>query len=234
MTPKERLKSIVSEQYVSEDGEEYMVELMNGLSEEEMNDFINRLPNRYLPDEIRELLHYARGFKFFGLDDITFDCLESGGFRELLPCSVELAGDGFGNFWVVDIDQQGNWNNVWYICHDPSVIIKHSENVSQFIEHVHEFGKKGELSNLDDIHERVVMNIWNGDNDFIERKEALKSDDKILKDFALSLPSNYVIIDLRNKPCKSGFAWGKFSENPSNIHRHETELMWGMYNSKNK
>jgi hypothetical protein len=50
-----------------------------------------------------------------------------------------------------------------------------------------------------------------------------------LRDFALSLPENSVVADLRNKPNQTGFAWGKFcGKSTDNVKRHETELIWGI------
>jgi hypothetical protein len=228
MTVTEQLKSILTEQYVSEDGDEYKVELKSGLTDQEIDDLVKQLPTRQMPSEIRELLKFASGFEFYGLEEVTFDGVGQFGFEEIFPNSVQLAGDGFGNFWILDVDKKGNWGNVFYICHDPAVVVKHSDNLTQFIEHVNEFGKNGGKSNLDIIHEKVVMDIWDKDNGFIELDNARQSSDTTLKNFALILPDNFVMIDLRNKPNQSGFAWGKFGPNINKAVRHETELVWGI------
>lgn len=136
MTPTEILKSILTEQYVSEDGDEYKVELKEGLTDEQIDELAKGLPTGQVPTEIRELLKFASGFEFSGLEEVTFDGVGQFGFEEFLPNSVQLAGDGFGNFWILDVDKNGNWGNVFYVCHDPAVIVKHSDNLAQFIEHV--------------------------------------------------------------------------------------------------
>ena len=117
---------------------------------------------------------------------------------------------------------------MFYVCHAPAVIVKHSDNLTQFIEHIEDFGKNGNKSNLDIIHEKVVMDIWSKGNGFIELENARQSNDTTLKNFALSLPDNFVIADLRNKQIQSGFAWGKFGPNIDKAKRHETELIWGI------
>ena len=185
-------------------------------------------PTGQIPNEIRELLKFANGFEFYGLEEVTFDGIGQFGFEEFFPNSVQLAGDGFGNFWILDVNKNGDWGNVFYVCHDPAVIVKHSDNLTQFIEHVNDFGKNGNKSNLDIIHEKVVMDIWSKDNGFIELENARQSNDKTLKNFALLLPDNFVIADLRNKQNQSGFAWGKFGPNIDKAKRHETELIWGI------
>lgn len=228
MTPIEKLKSILTEQYVSEDGEEYKVELKEGLTDLQINELVNGLPTGQVPTEIRELLKFASGFEFFGLEEITFDGIGQFGFEEFFPYSVQLAGDGFGNFWILDINKNGKWENVFYVCHDPAVIVKHSDNLTQFIEHVNDFGKNGNKSNLDIIQNKVVMDIWSKPNEFIELEKARQSNDTTLKNFALSLPDKFVITDLRNKCIQSGFAWGKFGPNIDKAKRHETELIWGI------
>lgn len=234
MTPTEKLKSILTEQYVSEDGDEYKVELKEGLTDLQIDELAKNLPTGHVPTEIRELLKFASGFEFYGLEEVTFDGVGQFGFEKFFPNSVQLAGDGFGNFWILDVDKNGNWGSVFYVCHDPAVIVKHSENLTQFIEHVSDFGKNGNKSNLDIIHEKVVMDIWSKDNGFIELENARQSNDTILKNFALSLPDNFVVADLRNKHNQTGFAWGKFGPNIDKAKRHETELIWGIEKQSKK
>ncbi|MBJ7428521.1 MAG: SMI1/KNR4 family protein [Bacteroidia bacterium] len=228
MTPIEKLKSILTEQFVSEDGDEYKVELKEGLTDQQIEELAKGLPLGQVPTEIRDLLKFSCGFEFLGLEEVTFDGVGQFGFEEFFPNSVQLAGDGLGNFWILDVGKNGNWGSVFYVCHDPAVIVKHSENLTQFIEHVDDFGKNGNKSNLDIINEKVVMDIWIKDNGFIELEIARQSSDMILKNFAFSLPDNFVIADLRKKQNQSGFAWGKFGPNIHKAKRHETELIWGI------
>jgi cell wall assembly regulator SMI1 len=128
MTVTEQLKSILTEQYVSEDGDEYKVELLPGLTEQDIDNLAKGVPSGQIPNDIRELLKFASGFEFSGLEEITFNGIGQFGFEEIFPNSVQLAGDGFGNFWILDIDQSGNWGQVFFVCHDPAVVVKHSEN----------------------------------------------------------------------------------------------------------
>lgn len=228
MTPTEQLKSILNEKYISEDEDEYKIELKPGLTDQQIDDLAKGLPTGQTPNDIRELLKFSSGFEFYGLEEVTFDGVGQFGFDEFFPTSVQLAGDGFGNFWILDVNKNGQWGNVFYVCHDPAVIVKHSENLTEFIKHVDEFGKKGKQSNLDIIHESIVMDIWTKDSGFIDKSTALSSSDDKLKSFAMTLPDNFVIADLRDKPIKSGFAWGKFGPNTDKAKRHDTELIWGV------
>ena len=227
MTPLEQLKLILKEQYVTEDDEEYTVELKDGLSAEQINELANVLPSGQIPSEIRELLKFASGFDFLRLDEVTFDGVNQFGFENVFPYSIQLAGDGYGNFWILDVDDKGIWGNVFYVCHDPAVVVKHSEDLSEFIKHVDEFGKMGNNSNLDIIHEKIVNDIWNApDGGFSEIKVAKNSNDKIVNDFAVTLPESFVIADLRNKPNQTGFAWGKFGPDIDKAVRYKDELLW--------
>ncbi|MFM2386947.1 MAG: hypothetical protein RL660_1704 [Bacteroidota bacterium] len=228
MTAIAQLKSILKERYVSEDGEPYKLELKAGLTDQAIDSLAKALPTQKIPAEIRELLKFSSGFEFFGLDEVSFTDIDFFAFEAFFPHTVELAGDGFGNFWILDIEQDGKWGNVFFVCHDPAVIVKHSDNLAQFIAHVHEFGKKGTKSNLSIIHDKVVMDISEKNDGFIALAIARQSSDTTLKNFALSLPDNYVIADLRNKPNQSGFAWGKFGPDIAGAKRHKTELIWGV------
>lgn len=104
MTPKQQLESILSNKYESEDGDLYKVELLDGMTESEIEKLKGQLPKNNLPIEIEELLRFSKGFEFYGLEEIRFEAYGHFGFEEMFPNSIQLAGDGFGNFWILDID----------------------------------------------------------------------------------------------------------------------------------
>lgn len=220
MTPTEKLKSFLDKKYESEVGDIYKIELLEGMSQFEIEELKGNLPNQHLPTEIKELLKFCRGFEFYGLEEVRFDSLGHFGIEEVFPNSIQLADDGFGNFWILDIDSKGNWKEVYYVCHDPAVIVKHSNDLTQFIEHVEEFGRLGEESNLDTIHEQIVFDIWNEKVGIMERNE---------RDYdfesTIELPEAFLIADLTNEPIKTGFAWGKFGAN-SKIIRPTDNPIW--------
>jgi hypothetical protein len=234
MTVTEQLKSILNEKYTSEDGDDYKIELLPGLTNNEIDNLAKGLPTGQIPNDIRELLRFTKGFEFYGIDEITFDGVGQFGFENIFPYSVQLGHDGFGNFWILDVDSKGNWGNVFYVCHDPTVVVKHSDNLLEFIRHIDEYGKDIENSNLNIIHEKTVFEIWKNNNGFIEINEARNSNDELLKNFALTLADNFVIADLRNKPNKSGFAWGKFGPNLDKAIKCKDELIWGIEKPEKK
>jgi hypothetical protein len=234
MTITEQLRLLLNETYVSEDGEEYKIELRPGLTDTEIDNLAKRFPTGQIPIDLRELLRFTRGFEFYGIDEITFDGVGQFGFENIFPNSVQLGHDGFGNFWILDVDSKGKFGNVFYVCHDPAVVVKHSDSLSQFINHIDEYGKDIENSNLNIIHEKTVFDIWRNNNGFTEIYEARSSNDATLKKFALTLENNFVIADLRDKPNKSGFAWGKFGPNLEKAVRCDDELIWGIEKPERK
>lgn len=226
--PLELLKSMLKRKYVNEDGEQYQVVLKPGLNDDEINNLAKQLPTGRIPADIRALLKFASGFEFFGLEEISFDAYAVFGFENIFPHSIQLAGDGFGNFWILDIDANGKWGEVFYVCHDPAVIARHSNNLAEFIRHVDEFGRKGNKSHLDIIHEQTVLEIEeSGSGGFTELSAARSAADTLLSNFARSLPPNFVIADLRGKPNKSGFAWARFGDGTEKAVRYKSELLWG-------
>ncbi len=223
MKPIERIKSILNNEYESEDGDKYKVELFDGMSDNEIDEFKKKLPKNHLPEEIEELLRYAKGFDFYELGEIRFDALNFG-FEEVFPNSVSLVGDGFGNFWISDIDNKGEWKEIYYVCHDPPAIVKHSNNLSEFIHHIDEFGRLGRESNLDIIHEKIVGDIW------VEKLSIMEKNDKnyeFSQEFLSQLPESFVIADLKNEPIKTGFNWAKYGVN-NKIIRFKDEPIWIM------
>ncbi len=221
MTPKQKLESLLNNEYESENGDFYKIELFNGMTNEEIAEYKKQLPNNHLPSEIEELLRFCIGFDFYGLESVRFDTYGHFGFEEMFPNSIPLTGDEFGNFWILDIDQKGNWNSVYYVCHDPAVIIKHSEDLSEFIEQIEEFIKLGNESFLDIIRKQTVIEIWNEKLGIMEKNE--KEYD--FKNDKINFPEMFLIVDLTNEPIKAGFPWGKSGPN-AKIVRPTDKPIW--------
>jgi hypothetical protein len=228
MSPKEQLQIMLNQRYFDEDNKPYRVELKRGLNEEALDRFTAQFPSHKLPADIKELLQYASGFYFSGIDEITFDRSSEFGLDNLFPWSVQLADDGFGNSWILDVDKQGNWGAVFYVSHDPAVVVKHSNNLTEFLQHIDEYGKKGSASHLGVILEETAQEIWKNNSGFIAPEIAKQSGDESLTGFASQLADNYVIIDLRNRPNGTGFAWGKYNQGVENAKRYKGELLWAI------
>lgn len=235
MSPLQQLQSMLHETYVSEDDDEYGVELKPGLTPQQVEHLAASLPGGYLPDEIRELLLFASGFEFYGIDEVTFDGIGVFGLENIFPCSIQLAGDGFGNFWILDVDNKGNWGPVFFACHDPDAIVRHSDDLTAFLRHIDEYGKLGSKSHLDIIHEKTVMEIWeNKTGGFVDRQTAQQSEDQILREFAGELPDNFVLVDLRSKPNGAGFSLSNITQDSESAVRYKDELLWGFERKEKK
>ncbi len=228
MTPLEQLRTMLDEQYSTQQKENYSVELFPGLSEEEIDDIGTQLRSNYIPDEIRELLAFSSGFLFYGLDAITFDAVNEFEIPNLLPRSIRIAGDGYGNSWVLDVDVEGDWGSVFYVSHSPAVIVKQADSLTGFLEQLHEYGKDPRKSNIGLVHEIVVNDIWNREDGLITRDEASYSEDTELAEFARRLPHYYMLGDLRSGEVGAGFAWGKFSPDSRGIIRFKEGYLWGL------
>lgn len=224
MKPIEQLKAILNTEYQSEEGEQYSIELLSGMVDEEIEELKSKLPKNNLPIEIEKLLRFARGFKFGGINEVRFDTFGEFGFEEFFPYSINLAGDESGNFWILDITHNGEWKEVYFVCHAPPVIVKHSNDLGEFIKHVDEFGRIGSTSNLDIIREKVVHDIWNEKTSIMEKN---KNDYKFPQEFINQLPESFMIADLANQPIKTGFNWAKYGVN-SKVTRFQDEPIWIM------
>jgi len=227
MTALEQLKLIKHELYVTEDGKEFKIRLKEGLSDDRIDQLAAQFPQAQIPPDIRELLRFTTGFSFRGLDDITFDGINQFGFENIFPVSVQLAGDGSGNSWIVDVNPEGEWGHVFFVCHDPAVVVKQSEDLAEFIEQLHELGKKPEQSTLSLFLERTTRRIYNQEDGLLELAASRESADPVLREFAAGLPGGFVVADLRGQPIQTGFAWGKTGADISGAIRHERELLWG-------
>lgn len=227
MTALEQLKLIRDERYVTADGEPFGIILKEGLSEDQIDRLAAQLPSGRLPADIRELLRFSSGFSFAGLDEIQFDGVNQLGFENLFPASVQLAGDGAGNFWIVDVNPIGEWGSVFFVSHDPAVVFKQSEDLCEYLQQIDELGKKPDQATLSLFLERTMMRIEGQDDGFLDMASARSSADIVLREFAAGLPDHFVVADLRGKPIQTGFAWGKYGPDIGNTVRHERELLWG-------
>lgn len=229
MSPLQALKELLEDQFTSEDGEAFKATPHKGLSIAEVDSLAQHLPGQRLPDEIAGLLRFASGFNCEFFEGISFTNVDGFALEHFFPNIVELAGDGLGNFWLLDIDYQGNWGPVYYTCHDPAVIMKQAENLTDFIQQIHGFLRSNEESVFAKLYEHKPYEIWKQpDGGFITVEKAKTSEDKILKEFAGQLPPDFMIADLRKKPVGAGFAWGKYYSIMDKESRCKDLPLWGI------
>lgn len=229
MSPLQALKELLNDKFYSEDGEVEEINIVKGLTNAEIDGLKQFLPGKGIPDEIAELLRFAAGIKCYFPDNINFSNVDSFNLEAFFPNLVELSGDGLGNFWLVDVDYEGNWGPVYYACHDPAVIMKQSENLTDFIRQLHGLFKEGESSLFHQLYDNEpyqINKLLHGG--FISHDEATTSEDPVLREFAATLPPDYLVADLRNKPIGSGFAWGRYYSVQDRDIRCKDLPLWGL------
>lgn len=165
---------------------------------------------------MRELFRYARGFEGGWLETIDFSGLTFSygmgfGMEELFPHPVHIAGDGLGNFWIVDLTSNSEmWGPIFYACHDAPVIVFQSPCVSDFIIEVLKELDAPWKSEIDEVMEKHVGTIWRDNSGAISCDQCLASGDADLREFAKSLDSSWKFVDLRSCKVGEGFSWGRY------------------------
>ena len=109
----ELLKQIQGAVHVDEKGRQKIVTLLPPLTEPEMSAFEASLPCA-LPVDMRELLRFASGLDGaacrlgdrFAIDEIRFADVQGFGLEEVFPHAKELAVDGCGNSWIIDLTSE--------------------------------------------------------------------------------------------------------------------------------
>ncbi|MEP3210848.1 MAG: SMI1/KNR4 family protein [Maribacter sp.] len=221
----EIIKKLRGATFTDEDGEEYDLDFQAGLTDSEVKDLSNLFPSNIIDIELVEILKETRGWEGYGLEQVDFSSIGQFGFLELSPNSITLGHDGFGNFWILDILDDGTLGQVYYACHDPAVFVKYSDTLNEFLNGLIEFYESPSENYLNEIHDKVVFDIWSSGGSIFE-KEAFVLSNKEFNKFLSEFEGNeWVVADMRKAKNKDGFAWGKFG--PNNLtKRHPNELIW--------
>jgi hypothetical protein len=208
----EFLKQTVGATFINRDGVSDEFKLLPRLSEQELASLCSNIPCP-LPPDIRQLLQFARGFDGTWLEEVHF--ADPGGASEVLgeifPHAISLAGDGAGNFWIVDLTKDSNsWGPIFFACHDAPVIVYQADNLLQFVQEVVRGGNRPWKSEVDDVSEHFTNLIWSDNPGVLSHSHCIHSADKDLKAFAESMDETWQVIDLRNPVMGDGFSWGRF------------------------
>ena len=226
MNPVSILRAAAEEVFRDFDGRVLPLTLKPGLDAAALERFSARL-GLPLPLEIRELLSYAQGFDFPPVDRVDFCGREVFEFRSVFPRGIVLAGDGFGNSWVVDVDPvMGGWGPVFFASHDPPVVVLQSPNLGLFLQELFNLGRPGRPSALERVRGEASASVWRERSGAIQRTEAARSDDADLAAFAVSLPEHAEIYDLRQFAEGLGFALG----NTGKCIRHASLRLFALEN----
>lgn len=187
------------------------LELLPPLSEGAIDELEARIPCP-LPESIGELLRHTRGFANGPLESLDFAGLRTFEFPQVFPGPIDIAHDGFGNYWVVDLTAGSTgWGPIYFVCHDPPVIVLQSPDLSHFLlEMLKLGGPDRSRSLLDTVHEVHTLRVWRENPGLMDRDECAASDDPVLRSFAGELPEGSEVRDLRDAGVGEGFSWGRF------------------------
>jgi len=225
MDPIEEITRAQATDLVDEDGDEVEIALDLGLA----SDGIEALEDEIgvaLPGELRDLLSYTTGIDgVLGSVDFTgrgFDVE----IAEIFPWGLPIAGDGFGNFWVVDLTpDRREVAPVFFGCHDPPVILLQSPSVGHFLHEMFKAYVPPHASLVNDVHADRVFDVWQENPGVLERADALTSGDRALRDFAATLDDDFAIVDLRSAEIGMGLSWGRYGPR-TELRRHGHELLF--------
>lgn len=210
------------------------VALKPGLSEEEIQQIAKRLPGG-IPHDITELLRYSAGFDIqldlphAAAGTVRFEGTQSLGFPgEALSSPIDLLDDGCGNFWLVDIEKPtGEWGSVFFVCHDPPVIVIQALDLGTFLSQVLDPRESNPKDALTYVRKEAVTRIWRDDPWLISVREARASPDPTVSNFAEKLPEVFHLADLRSREVGSGFSWDLVGPH-SEVLRAPGELLFGV------
>ncbi|WP_430816764.1 SMI1/KNR4 family protein [Carboxylicivirga sp. RSCT41] len=225
MSNIEILETLKNSIFTDEDGEDYSLEFQDGLSDTEISKLQTGFPSETIDDELIEILKETRGWDGYGLGNIDFSSIGQFGFTELSPHSISLGHDGFGNFWILDILNDGSLGHVYYACHDPAVFIKYSDNLNEFLKSLIDFYESPSENYLNEIHDNVVFDVWQNGSNIHEKVDFITNNNQFADFLNEFEGDDWLIADLRRSENKDGFAWGKLGPN-SLVKRHTTELIW--------
>ncbi|GDX82323.1 hypothetical protein LBMAG42_41340 [Deltaproteobacteria bacterium] len=207
----------------TEDGDPAPWALTPGLSGVELRSFEASLPCK-LPDELRDLLSCCRGFVGGALDmvdftgrDIDFE------FSPAFPYGLPIASDGFGNFWLVDLQPESRtWGPIYFVCHDPAVVLVQSAGLESFLTELVKVNTPPYTSLIHDVREDAIFDVWTTNPGALDYEAAFAGADADIRAFALELGPSFQVVDLRNAPVGFGFSWGRYG--PDSIVKRHGEI----------
>jgi hypothetical protein len=153
-----------------------------------------------LPRDLMELLAITRGIRLDALGYIDFT---GGGkavpLEEAFPRGLTLA-EIDGDAWVLDHGEHGDASSVYFLSHDPPVVVHQFRTLRAFL---------AALASRDIVGEAYTLarRAWHDAPGGTAAGDAAQSDDPVIAAFAQGLPGEYRVHDLRGEAASS-FAWG--------------------------
>jgi len=231
MTPLGTIRQAQADTLIDEDGHFVTLELLPGLTQAKLQDFADQLPCR-IPLEITELLSVCSGF-YGTIEQVDFtgrDLMFE--FEPAFPYGLPIAADGYGNFWIVDL-QPGStrWGPIYFVCHDAPVVLYQGASLNQFLCELFRMFEPPHQSLINDVHEDRLANMWQTNPGVLSYEQCLLSDDPLLSAFARELDDSFQIIDLRRAKPGDGFSWGRYGPK-TQIKRFRTHAVFAYQKPK--
>jgi hypothetical protein len=225
MDPLEAIRRAQATRLVDEDGDEVELQLAPGLQAAD----IQRLADEVgvpLSRELRTILERTARIDGGPLETIDFTGRSfSFGAPDTFPSPLPIAGDGFGNFWIVDLTPDDvETAPVFFASHDPPVILYQSPDVGGFLHEAFRMLVPPHASAIDDVHEDRLFNVWRDNPGTLEHSAALAGDEG-LRAFATELDDRFTFVDLRSCPVGMGFSWGRYGPR-TEVRRHGLERLF--------
>ncbi len=220
----EFLKQIQGSVYVDEARKQKILTLLPPLNDQELSAFEASLPCA-LPEDMRELLRFASGLDGAGcrlsdrfeIDEVRFADVRGFGFEDVFPHAKELAVDGCGNSWVIDLTSESKaFAPIFFSCHDPPVIVYQTDSLLHFIREVVRGSNPPWESEIADVDRKLARRIWRENPCAMSHSQCLANGDHELKTFAESLDETWEFIDLRTPKLGDGYSWGRYGSKTGN------------------
>ncbi len=195
-----------------DEGEAIFGKLLSGLSRSEMQQLQDHVPCQ-IPAKIMDLLSLTRGLEpaFDSIDFSGLSLKDSFEMKGLFPYGLPVAGDGLGNFWVLDLSPQSKvWGPVFYVCQNPAVAVCQARSLEEFITQVVSFASLEEGSMINHVYDICAAQIWADNPSVVKPENLMHPGDPDLGLFVQSLKKGYLFVDLRRARVGDGISWGRF------------------------
>jgi cell wall assembly regulator SMI1 len=210
MSLKEMVLRASADNLTTKDGRPIFLQLGSGLTSEEIDNFQERL-GVSIPAEIIDLLGITSGIEIKSLGYLDLLGNYEFSFEEAFPMGLPILKDNAGNFWIVDIHPDtGAWRAIYFVCHDPPVIVIQARTLEDFLDQIIQAFKPPHTNLLSYVQDEAVNQIYASSAYFIEPDQARRSPDVLLSTFANSLSNNCKLADLRHAQIGSGFNYGLY------------------------
>jgi cell wall assembly regulator SMI1 len=178
-----------------------------------------------VPGELRALLAETSGIDgVLDVIDFTGRSLDVE-LSDVFPAGLPIAGDGFGNFWVLDVTpRDAELAPIFFACHDPPVVLYQSPNLGEFLHELFAMYVPPHVSAVDDVHEDRRFEVWRKNPGVVDHATALAGDES-LRTFAVACGERYEFVDLRAPEIGMGFSWGRYGPR-TDVRRHGDERLF--------